>query len=244
MIPENKQAAVSKALQIAFGVNEFEDIQQLMKGLSNSLVLKITVRGKPYVLRVVTRSDSRDSPVHYFDCMQAAALAGLAPAIQYLSIEDQISITDFAAEQPFPLAEARDKMAATIKHLHTLPKFSHRLNYVDAGDSFVQKFQSLNILPESATKDIFGLYAQIAKVYPRNDKENLVSCHNDLKPDNIIFDGFRPWLVDWEAAFLNDRYADLAAIANFVVKNEADENAFLHIYFGGAADEYKRARFF
>lgn len=244
MIPENKHAAVEKALQAAFGVNDFEDIQQLTKGLSGSLVFKIIVRGNPYSLRVITREESRDKPQHYFSCIQTAAAAGLAPAIHYLSIDDKISITDFIKEQIFPLAEAKVKMPETIQHLHALPKFPYRVNYLDAADSFLQRFQASNILPESATKTFFELYARIVDAYPRNDQENLVSCHNDLKRDNIIFDGTQPWLVDWEAAFLNDRYVDLAAMANFVVEDDKDEADFLARYFGEVADEYMRARFF
>jgi hypothetical protein len=73
----------------------------------------------------------------------------------------------------------------------------------------------------------------------------MVSSHNDLfKPDNILFDGSRVWLVDWEAAFLNDRYADLAVVANLVVTNDADEQIFLQEYFGQPPDPYQRARFF
>jgi hypothetical protein len=60
-----------------------------------------------------------------------------------------------------------------------------------------------------------------------------------LKPENILFDGSRVWLVDWEAAFLNDRYFDLAMVANFVVTNDAEENAFLQTYFGEPLLEYK-----
>ena len=93
-------------------------------------------------------------------------------------------------------------------------------------------------------KDILESYARIGRVYPHDAPENLVSCHNDLKRDNIVFDGIRPWLVDWEAARLNDRYVDLAAIANFVVKNDNDETEFLKRYFGETFDEYKQARFF
>jgi thiamine kinase-like enzyme len=39
----------------------------------------------------------------------------------------------------------------------------------------------------------------------------------------LLFDGQRVWLVDWQAAFVNDRYFDLAVAANFVVTNDADE---------------------
>lgn len=244
MIPENKKTEVKKALQAAFGLNEFEEIQQLIKGLSGAMVFKIIVREKPYLLRVITRTDTMADPTHYFGCMQTAADACLAPKIYYLNNEDRISITDFITGQSFAVPEARVKMAASIRQLHALPKFPYRINYIDATNNFLQKFMASGILPQSETKDLFESYARIVNVYPRNDERNLVSCHNDLKPDNIIFDGMRPWLVDWEASFLNDRYVDLASIANFVVKSDKEESDFLGKYFGKMADEYQQARFF
>ena len=74
--------------------------------------------------------------------------------------------------------------------------------------------------------EVFRGCERICTVYPRLDAD-LVSCHMDLKPENILFDGRRVWLVDWTAAFLNDRYFDLAVFANFVVANEADETSHL-----------------
>jgi hypothetical protein len=72
-------------------------------------------------------------------------------------------------------------------------------------DGFLQKFQTANILPKAESEEFFARYAQVASVYPHDDPE-MVSSHNDVfKPDNILFDGHRVWLVDWEAAFLNDR---------------------------------------
>lgn len=90
------------------------------------------------------------------------------------------------------------------------------MNYLDAGDGWIKKFQAAQILPESLTEELFQLYSKVINVYPRNS-DDLVACHNDLKPENIIFDGDRAWLVDWEAAFLNDRYVDLGVVANFLV---------------------------
>jgi hypothetical protein len=73
----------------------------------------------------------------------------------------------------------------------------------------------------------------------------LTPSHNDLfKPDNILFAGSRVWLVDWEAAFLNDRYADLAVVANMLVANEAEEQIYLQEYFGTAPNSYQAARFY
>src|SRR6188474_2586859 len=99
MIPENKQLAVSKALQEAFNADGFDNIQLLTKGLSGALVFKITVHELHYLLRIITHT--RDKPEYYFECLQAAAKAGLTPRIHYLNIEDKISITDFINDQYF-----------------------------------------------------------------------------------------------------------------------------------------------
>ncbi len=246
MIPEIKENAVKNALQSTFGVSEFEDIRKLTAGLSSALVFRIVVQGKPYLLRIITRTDAMGDPTHQYDCMKMAAEAGLAPRIWYTSIEDRISITDFVETRPLPIEEAKTMLADLLHRLHSLPPFPKGMmgrHYLDTVDSFIQKFQDAKILPVSMTDELFQLYAQVASVYPRDDR-GLVSCHNDLKPENILFDGVRPWLVDWEAAFLNDRYADLAVVANFVVMNEKDEVDYLRRYFGEEANEYRHARFF
>ncbi len=244
MIPENKRIAVANALRAAFGTDGHDDIRELTRGLSTASVFRIVVRGTPYLLRVINRTDAIADPTHQFDCMRSAAEAGLAPGIRYLSVEDRISITDFVEERPFPIAEARTRLADTIRELHALPKFPFRVSYIDTANGFLRRFREAGVLPEHRTRDLFEGYARILEVYPANDRESWVSSHNDLKPDNIVFDGERPWLVDWESAFLNDRYLDLAVVANFVVKSDDDEVEFLDRYFGEAAGEARRAQFF
>ena len=55
LIPEAKQTAVAKALQSAFHTSTLDSISLLTGGLSSSLIYKITVGGKAYVLRIVMR---------------------------------------------------------------------------------------------------------------------------------------------------------------------------------------------
>ena len=111
-------------------------------------------------------------------------------------------------------------------------------------DGFLQRFRAANILGKGESEEFFARYAQVAAVYPHHDPD-MVSSHNDLfKPDNILFDGERVWLVDWEAAFWNDRYADPAVVANLVVTNDAKEKVYLQEYFGEPPDAYQLARFF
>jgi aminoglycoside phosphotransferase (APT) family kinase protein len=231
-------------------VDLFEDITMLTAGLSSALVFRIVVRGCPYLLRIVMSTDATAGPgqgdqTGHFACMRKAAEAGIAPRVWYANIEDRVSITDFLQARPFPRTEALARLPVTLRSLHALPRFPPLgiVNHLDVIDRFVRKFQAANILPESETEELVQGYARVASVYPRHDSD-MVSSHNDLKPENILFDGDRVWLVDWEAAFLNDRYFDLAMVANFVVTNDAEEESYLRPYFGEAAGEYRLARFY
>lgn len=243
MIPETKRTAVERALRLCFGVNEFEDIYPLTAGLSSALIFRIVVKGKPYLLRIIARTDAMSDPAHWYDSMKMAADRGIAPHVRYTSLEDRVCITDFIETKPFPLTKAAVLLPDMLKRLHALPLFTYRLNYFEVVDGFVEKFRGAKILPESMTEELFHQYKKITDVYPR-DRDHFVSCHNDLKPENILFDGDRAWLVDWEAAFLNDRFMDLSMVANFAVTTEQDEKDFLKIYFGDDVTEYHMARFF
>ena len=243
MIPHEKSAAVFRALRETFGATAIEDIRRMTKGLSSDLVFRIVAQGSPYLLRIMTRIDERMDPGRIFACMSAAAEAGLAPRVRYSNAEDGISITDFVEAVPFPATQALVQLPGTLQRLHALPPFPKAFNYVTAHNGFIWRFRKAGLLPKGEIEEIFTRYEQVCAAYPRLDSD-MVSCHSDLKPENILFDGQRVWLVDWQAAFVNDRYFDLAVAANFVVTNNADEWTYLEQYFGRPPDEYQRARFF
>jgi aminoglycoside phosphotransferase (APT) family kinase protein len=252
MIPQEKTAAVTRALREAFGVTAFEDIRRLTKGQTPSLVFRIVVRGSPYLLKIIMLNYD---PTRHFACMKAAAEAGLAPRVWYAGIEDRLFITDYVEATPLAVTDALVRIPAMLRALHALPPFPGVPNHINtscmflinkgpAVDAFIQRFQAANILPQGECEDLLARYAQLAAVYRRHEAD-MVSSHNDLfKPDNILFDGHRLWLVDWEAAFLNDRYADLAVVSNLVVTNDAEERVYLQEYFGRPPDPYQQARFF
>jgi hypothetical protein len=250
MIPQEKRAAVTRGLKEAFGVSEFEDIRDLTERPGSNRVFRIAVRGSAYLLRINTRPGDME---RHFTCMQAAADAGLAPRIQYASTEDRISITDFVEAVPLPASDALVQIPAALRTLHALPPFpgapfnttcTFLLNKGPALDGFLQKFQASNVLPKNETEEFLARYQQVAAVYSRLDSD-MAPGHNDLfKPDNMLFDGNRLWLVDWEAAFQNDRYADLAVVANMIVTSEPEERVYLQEYFGEPPGEYRRARFY
>ena len=252
MIPQEKSAAVTRGLREAFGVSAFEDIRELTGPRGANPVYRIVVRGSAFLLRINLRAG--DVARHYA-CMNAAAQAGLAPKVWYTSIEDRVSITDFVKVQRFPAEDALVRIPTTLRALHALPAFPgvpdaintscmFLINQGPARDGFLEKFRAANILPEGGTEVLLAWHARLAAVYPRPEAD-LVSSHNDLfKPDNMLFDGERVWLVDWEAAFRNDRYADLGVVANQLVTNDSEEQVFLETYFGKQPDPYQRARLY
>ncbi len=250
MIPHEKSAAITLGLQEAFGVAEFEEIRDLTERPGSNRAFRIIVRGSAYLLRINTRPGDM---ARHFTCMQSAAGAALAPRVRYVSAEDRISITDFVEAVPLPAADALVRIPAALRTLHALPPFpgapfnttcTFLLNQGPALDGFLQRFRASSILSESETVELLARYQRVAAVYSRLDPD-LAPCHNDLfKPDNMLFDGDRLWLVDWEAAFQNDRYADLAVVANMIVTNESEELIYLQGYFGEPPDEYQRARFY
>lgn len=243
MLPKNKLDDVKRALQSTFGATTYDDIKELTTGLSNALVLRIVVQGKPYLLKIARTDALSDPTLYYYTCMKSAAEAGIAPKVWYAGVADGISITDFVELKPFPLLEAKIKMADVLCKLHSLSPFSKTIHSLDTTNRFAQKFWEANILPENLTEMLFRSLERITRVYPRN-KADLVPSHNDLKPENILYDGNKVWLSDWEAAFTNDKYSDLSIVANFVMIKEDDEAEFLNRYFGRNATEYEFTRFY
>ena len=65
-----------------------------------------------------------------------------------------------------------------------------------------------------------------------DDDEALCPCHNDLLPANLIDDGQRIRIIDWEYAGMGNRFFDLGNFAENHELSAEQEQEFLHTYFG------------
>jgi thiamine kinase-like enzyme len=71
----------------------------------------------------------------------------------------------------------------------------------------------------------------------------LVFGHNDLLAANLVDDGARLWLIDWEYAGYNTPLFDLANLASNNELSAAMAERLLALYFGSPADDDLRRRF-
>ena len=69
-------------------------------------------------------------------------------------------------------------------------------------------------------------FARLRAAYPWG-AEPARASHNDPNPRNLVFDGRRLWLIDWETAFRNEPLVDLAILANEFAPTPALEAALL-----------------
>jgi thiamine kinase-like enzyme len=247
IIPPQKLQAVENALLQTFGTTTVDDIELMTRGLSPALVYKISVNGIPYILRLVMAINKLVDPAREYTCLRAAADAGIAPAVLYADAAAAISISQFIAGPAIwvgiPQKDQQLQMiAAKVKEVHTLPHFPPLINFMEGMTHFRDRFLEMNMFPESATAAHFEHFEKIKAVYPIHDE--LVSSHNDLNPANVLFDGEKIWLIDWEAGFKNDRYVDLAIVALYFAANETHIHTFLTAYFGAAPTQVQQAKFY
>jgi len=236
--------AVRKALLATFATDALDGWTPLSGGLSGARLWRIRVGGIAYLLRVEAPGrDAVRDPRRGYRCMSLAAQACLAPRVRYADADEGVAITDFIAtqasvlEHPRPRADLVVELGHALRGLHAIEGFPPLVDYLDGLDALVGQAGRGGVVPLGA----FDPWARLQAVCQRLTPE-LVSSHNDLNPRNLLHDGRRVWLIDWEAAFRADRYVDLAAIANTFAADPGGEALLLATYFGREATRAERAR--
>jgi thiamine kinase-like enzyme len=83
-------------------------------------------------------------------------------------------------------------------------------------------------VPEAA-EPLLAAAARIREAFAGAEHEP-VPCHNDLLGANVLDDGARLWIVDWDYAGMGDRFFDLANLSVNNGFSEADDAALLDAY--------------
>ncbi len=179
-----------------------------------------------------------------------AARAGLAPEVLFADPRAGVLVTRFVEDaRPMDAAAlrrpgARGRAAAVLRRLHGMDG-----RFASAFDPFaaIARYETLAArrgvaLPEGFAAERDALRARFAAL----PAAPAVPCHGDPAPANILDDGARAWLIDFEYAGNFDALWDLAYLAAEAGLAGADRARLFHAYLDRppTAAEAERLAFF
>ena len=197
-------------------------LERIEGGLTN-LNGKITF-GDASRRTVVARISTEDSALLAIDRdaeyanSLAAARAGAAPAVVCRSAEAGVLVVEWVTGRTFSAADVRadenlPRIAAVCRQLHAGPRF------VGDFDMFQLQRQYLRIVTERGFRlpvgylDLLPAFESMGRALAFQAGPT-VPCHNDLLAENLIDDGSRLWLIDFEYAGNNDACFELGNLAS------------------------------
>ena len=215
VVAEPRRQAAQDAVAAAFGRASVAAITPLSGG-NSATIFRVDVAGRAYALRLeAERSPIRD-PDRTYPCLAAASAAGIAPAVRHLDAANGVAIMDFHAPVPmgaYPggVAALSAELGRMVGRLQALPAFPSLGRFPDLLRAMFDYVRGSTLFAPGLLDGHAEAFETLAAVYSWA-AEPRVASHNDINANNLIFDGERLWLVDWETAFRNDPYADLAGI--------------------------------
>lgn len=246
-VPDVRRDAVRSAVVTVLGSAAAATIKPVTGGVSGALVFLVESDSHRLVLRTEGPASPLRNP-HQYVSMSIAANAGIAPRIHYLDERNGVVMMDFIADRslesypggPRGLATAVGEM---LRKLQALPIFPRFTDYPDVVDRLWAHVCRTELFTRGLLDEASHRLVEIRRALDLQ-RENHVSGHNDLLPRNLLFDGKRLWLVDWENAYRNDPLVDVAtALDNFSPAPDL-EDALLHAWLGRAPDGGLRDRLF
>jgi aminoglycoside phosphotransferase (APT) family kinase protein len=201
-------------------------IARIARGLSGAGVYRVEAGGQVYVLKVGAETEPLDAWQRRLAMQRLAAEAGVAPRVVHHDEDRRAVVSEHVADRGFMarLADPRtrdaavDQLGHTMRRVHAFP-LEDGAAWQDPRDTFAPEWAGLAdfAVPTFARAAIDRVRAEPP---PPRDRP-LVFSHNDPNPSNLVFDGARLLLLDWDAAGPNDPFYDLAALALFLRMDDA-----------------------
>jgi thiamine kinase-like enzyme len=175
-----------------------------------------------------------------YQCAVAAGKTGVAPEVAHFLAADGVLVTHFIP--------GRRLTAAELGTPQVLVRLADSLRRCHAGEAFpslFSPFRTLSAYWEVARRrgaplpeDFDTLYRRVAAIEAACGRggEIVRPCHNDLWEPNLLDDGTRIRILDWEYAGMGDVYFDLANFAMHSALTDAQDDLLLRSYFGSASD--------
>jgi aminoglycoside phosphotransferase (APT) family kinase protein len=236
---------VRSALIAAFGSAPISAVTPIAGGASTASTFRVDAGDRRYLLRVEGQPSPLRNP-HQYDSMRIAAEAGIAPKIRYIDEAVRVAVFDFIEQQPLetypggPRALAQ-ALGELLSRVQATPVFPYFVNYPVIVARLFAHVRRTGLFA-AGLLDAHVERLELLRAAYDTGSTRLVSSHNDPIPSNILFDGERLWLIDWESAYRNDPLVDVAIVLDSFAPLPELEDVLLQARFGRAPDEALRAR--
>lgn len=210
-------------------------VEPLSGGLSNQS-FKVTDGDKAYVVRF-----GQDFPFHHVSrereamIAKAAARAGLAPALVHA--EPGVQVLDYFDGKTLSADDVVDdipRIADLVRRFHqTMPKEVSGPGFMFWPFHVIRDYARTLRTGESRMAGELAGYLGLAEELERVQVPlPIIFGHNDLLPGNLIDDGSRLWLIDFEYGGFSTAMFDLAGLASNAGFGEEQSALLLALYFG------------
>ncbi|MGQ0571351.1 MAG: phosphotransferase, partial [Armatimonadota bacterium] len=166
----------------------------------------------------------------------AASLTGAAPEVVHFLPDEGVMITRFVAGRSLRPGEAAppevmERVVRSIRCYHEGLAFEGSFSPFWTIEDYLGVARRFDApLPE----DIDAMHARLREIEAALQRGRTIvrPCHNDLWGANLIDDGSRVCVVDWEYAGMGDVCFDLANFAIYHSASDSQDEALLRAYFG------------
>jgi aminoglycoside phosphotransferase (APT) family kinase protein len=233
------------ALVATFGSASVSAITPISGGISGASVFRVDVNDRRYLLRLEGQPSPLRNP-HQYLSMRIASEAGIAPKIHYIDEAARVVVIDFIGQRPLatypggPRALA-SALGALLGQVQATPVFPSFVNYPDIVARLFAHVCRTGLFAAGLLDAHVERLVQISEAYNAGTTK-LVSSHNDPVPNNILFDGERLWLIDWESAYRNDPLVDVAIVLDNLARSPELEEVLLQTWLGRKPDEALHVR--
>lgn len=244
-LSQTEREAAQAALRDVLGTAPVDAVTPLSGGATAARLFRIDARGRHYLLRIEGTPSPLRNPYQYVS-LRIAAEAGIAPRLYYADETSRVAVMDFVQRRPlghYPgglpaLAKALGELLARLQATTPFPAF---VRYPDIVARLWAHVSRTGLFAPGVLDPCSDHLAQIRAAYVWDEADS-VSSHNDSLPANILFDGVRLWMIDWESAYRTDPLVDLAIVGDSLARTPELADILHHAWLGRPLDEALRAR--
>ncbi len=245
LVPDDRRDGVRRTLDSVFADHDVDAVEPGPTGASGAIILRVSTDAGPYLLRLEgQRMPGRNE--HQYRNLLAAADASIAPPVLHVDETDGVLVTRWIDTQPldrFPGGPTGllDAIAALVTRVQELDPFPAHDDWAEVIGRMLDFATTIGSIAPDVAGRIGAHRRRIFDAWPR-DPRDFVPAHNDPNAANLLFDGERLWLVDWETSAPNDPLVDLAVVANQLAPGDDLRDHLLTAWHGGPVDDGLRAR--